>query len=690
MWDTAVSAYEKETERKLATSNTVRGVINVDGLIELIEHQDHAFSGWRSRHAKLASRLHQCFKPITVLGGIAKEALSTSPYGPASSAIFGAVLHLIRAADRVSEAYDWVEQALGQLQDFPDRLNLYRQNAIDSVLEKKSLVILTCLLKVIGRCETLITRGRFRHYLHVVFLVKDEKTKKILDELNESLDKEQSYVVAASYASQKTTESRVKTLAETAVETQKRVETTVHLLEGSGKSHPSTWTIQHLLSIYGEGDTQVARVSIAYFYIKENEQQLRDPNTILKTLAWQIAEQASAFKRHAAEVCSSKKKIISAEQTWLNLFLAFYASMANIDRSTMLVIDGLDEAPRAARSALLGFFKGLLSEIAGDMDFEREEKFIEVSRAKNQQDLNRYIEDRLSGLSIIKRLVELDRLEAKKASKKPGKPQAPIGRKKLKDKISSNADGVFLWAKLLLDQIHDKDYREIEKILSRPPSSLENMVKHVYQRLSAEEDVIESIKKLLTWTAYAQRPLLFGEIELILSLPSRAPNLLLWDKFEGSFASIYEMTIPEHKESDESEVQEDKVVTVNAEESVQEAEDSGHDDSVAKESDDFSEFEGQDELDTLSAADSADNDGSSDTSDSKLLDDIEMDRGLEALAVGELSTVAGEHLHAYTDWQSKTRITFSHLQFREFLVLKKQREPIDLDIESCFNLDLMF
>lgn len=239
LWDSAVAAYEKDTQKKLATDSTLREITTVDGLIDLIEHQGKTFSGWRSRHAKLASRLTTCLKPVTIFGGIAKETLSNTPYGPASSAIFGAVLHLIAASERVSEAYDWVERALGQLQDFPDRLNLYRQNAIDSALEKKISAILTCLLKVIGRCVSLIDRGRFRQYLYVVFLIKDEKTKKLLDELNESLSKEQSYVVAASYASLKTSEMALKTLVQTVPETQKGLESAtqnvkeaVHLLQG--------------------------------------------------------------------------------------------------------------------------------------------------------------------------------------------------------------------------------------------------------------------------------------------------------------------------------------------------------------------------------------------------------------------------------------------------------------------------
>ena len=66
----------------------------------------------------------------------------------------------------------------------------------------------TCLLKV-RRSEKLVSRGTFRHYLRVVFLGNDSKTKKILDELNDSLKSEQSYVIAATYGDGKYVLDRV-------------------------------------------------------------------------------------------------------------------------------------------------------------------------------------------------------------------------------------------------------------------------------------------------------------------------------------------------------------------------------------------------------------------------------------------------------------------------------------------------
>ena len=127
-------------------------------------------------------------------------------------------------------------------------------------------------------------------------------------------------------------------------------------------------------------------------------------------------------------------------------------------------------------------------------------------------------------------------------------------RRKLKEKILLSAIGLFLWTQLLLDQIQKKEAHEIEKILNSPPESLEEMFRHIFERLAAEEDDLDTIKRLLSWMAYARRPLYFGEIELILSLPSRSPSLLLWDAFRGKFASIIHMSFPEGymKDIDES------------------------------------------------------------------------------------------------------------------------------------------
>ena len=182
---------------------------------------------------------------------------------------------------------------------------------------------------------------------------------------------------------------------------------------GAGKSYLSTWTILRLIELHDQRPDHSDRVSVGYFYIKENKEILRDPNVILKTVAWQITLVDRMFRKHAATICKSPRDTVTAEDTWENLFLDFYRSDRARDRHAVIVLDGLDEAPPAARVTLLGFLRNIVgvgrantrariqfavfgrATLRGDMHFRREEKYIEVSSAKNRSDIDSYIQKRL-------------------------------------------------------------------------------------------------------------------------------------------------------------------------------------------------------------------------------------------------------------------------------------------------------
>ena len=450
---------------------------------------------------------------------------------------------------------------------------------------------------------------------------------------------------------------------------------------GSGKSHLSTWAINHLEKLYVQ-DQGIPSVAIAFFYVRDNEAQLRDANTILKALAWQIAHVDPVFKKHAADVCKTRKKIVSAEDTWKNLFLDFYHSPQSSDRSAMLVIDGLDEAPKAARTTILGLCQDLLVQdsnglgpriqvaiigritLKGDMEFEREERFIGVSPEKNKDDIERYIDKRLSELELIKKLEQMDRGQAQKAPKQQAKPMAPKVKRKLKDKILSSANGIFLWAQLLLDTLKGKEAHEIERILNAPPQSSEEMFRHIFERLAAEEDDLHTIRRLLSWMAYARRPLYFGEADLILSLPSRSPNLLLWDAFRGKFSSIFHMDFPVGYIKDTYQDRSDSIINSNQLENQLNGDSGLH----ASDSDE-----------DLSSSD--DESETNDDAQTFTLFDVSSDGALEAPA-SAASSGGPRTIQAYSDYQLRTIITFSHQQVRDFLVPQQDRAPMALDIDN--------
>ena len=226
---------------------------------------------------------------------------------------------------------------------------------------------------------------------------------------------------------------------------------------GVGKSFLSTWLINYLLARHGPLSTYPSGISVGYFFIKENNDILRNPNIIFKTLAWQIQQNDQEFKRHVIATCQQNRNVARAEDTWENIFLSYYQSPKTVGRGAILVIDGLDEADSDVRKRLLrimkdyarstrvGFESRIQFAVIGRttlrsdlkiLDFDREERFITVSTEKNLEDIKNYITDRLKSLSIVQEM------RRRKAS---GLEVAQRFARGIRRKILEGADGVFMW-----------------------------------------------------------------------------------------------------------------------------------------------------------------------------------------------------------------------------------------------------
>jgi DNA replication protein DnaC len=133
---------------------------------------------------------------------------------------------------------------------------------------------------------------------------------------------------------------------------------------GTGKSCLSAITITTLRSTYrantlpGHG---TANVSIAYFYVKEDEQELRSLENLLKTVAFQIAQADTIFRSHAVGVLNNAENIATPRQMWQSLFISFFVDRS-LPNSAMVVLDGLDEMEGSSRCELFR----LLDELHAD------------------------------------------------------------------------------------------------------------------------------------------------------------------------------------------------------------------------------------------------------------------------------------------------------------------------------------
>ncbi|KAI9696731.1 MAG: hypothetical protein M1836_005093 [Candelina mexicana] len=333
---------------------------------------------------------------------------------------------------------------------------------------------------------------------------------------------------------------------------------------GAGKSFLSSKIISHLQNSYPQHPQYPTRVSVGYFYIKENDQQLRSLNTMLKSIAYQIASNDVVYRKYVLALCDSPKKISTATLSWRRLFIEFFGSPQYRSWSTYIVIDGLDEAPKQDREVLLKLLKTLQDapqdqrahiqiaivgrpELREDINriWEEDVIFIEVSARKNTADIASYISNRIHRVKILKK-----NFRPSKAGFNKAELQSEIVAK-----LTEGANGMFLWVNLMLDQIYNKSRpSEIRAALNDAPHDLAEMIRRVFKRLDDNPDVgREDLNEMLAWVTCALRPLALGEMDVILKLrpPVGEGMLVLEDRLRGQFASLFTLTRDDAKTTED-------------------------------------------------------------------------------------------------------------------------------------------
>jgi tetratricopeptide (TPR) repeat protein/Cdc6-like AAA superfamily ATPase len=322
---------------------------------------------------------------------------------------------------------------------------------------------------------------------------------------------------------------------------------------GAGKSYLSSRIIRHLKDLHPRGKQLPIPISVGFFYIKEDDQQLRSMKTILKSIAWQISENDPVFRSYAVSVCESPEKIQTAKSIWNNLFINFFASTKS-KSSIFIVIDGLDEAPREERETLLELLGSQpddgvrrpriqiilvgrpdlhkdMQNVWEDRAIQARRDFIEVSAIKNSKDILDYITNGIGSVKILKRL--------------PPKQRSEL-RDEIISKLEQGANGMFMWVKLMLEEIRNKSRpSEIRATLDSAPRDLGKMIRHVFVRVAADIDTNKSdLNETLKWVTCAERPLMLGELDLILKLnsPTEEPSYTLEDDLRGRYASFFTVT----------------------------------------------------------------------------------------------------------------------------------------------------
>ena len=318
---------------------------------------------------------------------------------------------------------------------------------------------------------------------------------------------------------------------------------------GTGKSYLSAIAISKLNDTYPQDSAHPNRFSVGYFYVKEHDQDLQDLTKLLKTIAYQIASVDSVFQAHVINVLSKPEIIVSPRKIWENLFLNFYCGSRSIPNSAMIIIDGLDEAPRKTIKELFRLIEDLHDFLQNQPRlsfalFGRPEltehiepklhqmlSIIEIGE-KNLVDIGLYIKEHVKDVLVVRQLLRSKTIMAARRLARD-----------IRDKVMAKADGMFFKVVLIMNQLYDKERTAyVFQAIDDAPPQLETMIGHVFERLLSNEDVNkDDLKEILTWVSFSKRPLTIAELYAILKTHTGQAYDALEARLRGRFASLFKL-----------------------------------------------------------------------------------------------------------------------------------------------------
>ncbi|KAI0376508.1 hypothetical protein F5Y04DRAFT_209138 [Hypomontagnella monticulosa] len=315
---------------------------------------------------------------------------------------------------------------------------------------------------------------------------------------------------------------------------------------GLGAQQPSVW----LHGKPGAGksvlcasllDTMGERNMPTLFYFCKH--QANDTaSEILKTMILQLVTQNSdlmaiAYTEYVSKYASPSLKVLRA----MMVGSSDRPGMIRSIPSCRIVVDGLDECHDREQNLVIDELTQLISVGKSTHNCKvllssrnipsvsrylqkKGRKFVEISLSVEHVSVN----------SAIRAFVHarLDALEE-------GHPALQLGshmKEELSQIVIDKADGMFLWARLVLDSISDIDSTaELHEAITKMPRELPKLYDAITYRLCHKVGPgLTKISKIFTWLLFSKRPLRMNEVLHGVAITPETPRLNQWNKIHNT------------------------------------------------------------------------------------------------------------------------------------------------------------
>ncbi|KAJ5413252.1 hypothetical protein N7465_005557 [Penicillium sp. CMV-2018d] len=600
LWHSACEDYGRETGILLMEERFPK-VQGPEDLSRQLESEKDNFEDFRMRKRPLLHAMQMVMAPFESWGYLIAGAVAAA-FPPASS-IMGAMLLLVRAARRVSDAFNGIFDLFHKLGNFALRLDSYKGVTLSDGMKTIIVKVLVNFLRVCAASQKLLSQGSLKARLskwakHI--FVDDTSISSLLGELEELTSQEHMMVSAhglnlTHQALRNTQEllnrdddrkdrerlEMVKAeLGPVSASGQVFSSITQNRIPGSGSwvedrlrswwqgSQPLLWIHggpgvgkSHLASkiiteLSNESSATPAPLVASFFY-KNNDVDLRSLNKALRTIAWQLATQQSSFAVHAEEFCM-KEDPGDNYVLWEKLFLNYFTDVSSATPAC-LVIDGIDEAETEEQEVLFSLLeKGFLAE--DDISRAFPLRIVLLSRDSvrsmlDEHSLNWIPEIEVGNHENKDDLHEYVFQKLQKTKLFRGHPD--LLKETITD-ISQEAEGMWEWANLVIKSVlRCRTKEQIRKVVRTMPRGISAMLREELQRLSKElsewEELsddeisereepasqIAQLNILLSFVALAQKPLTVHQLEIILELTLKEEFMNLQDDIRTIYSSLF-------------------------------------------------------------------------------------------------------------------------------------------------------
>lgn len=284
----------------------------------------------------------------------------------------------------------------------------------------------------------------------------------------------------------------------------------IYARPGNGKSVQAAFIIDHLIE---------SGRKCNYFFFKHDDSRKRSAASLLKSLAFQIAQCTPTFEEALSIQSEDGLRLekMDARSIWQKIFNSILFKLESIS-PIYWIIDALDESDSI--SLLIELFSSISTSAVPIriMIFSRQTPTI--SKAF----------DRLAGVASLATLnVEqnVDDIHLYAMHEMGYMHGTAESRKNIIDQIVDRAEGNFLWVNLVLKEILQcHSYEEIQTAFNEIPSGMDSL----YQRMEASiENITRASDKnlartILIWATYSRRPL--NTEEMLRALQPQFPAVL--------------------------------------------------------------------------------------------------------------------------------------------------------------------